>query len=30
MFGVHLPDPVVQTDLKDKTPFVAKRHIIYY
>jgi hypothetical protein len=30
MFGVHLPDPVVQTDLKDKTPFIAKRHIIYY
>jgi hypothetical protein len=30
MFGFHLPDPVVQTDLKDKTPFIAKRHIIYY
>jgi acid phosphatase (class B) len=30
MFGVHLPHPVVQTDLKDKTPFIAKRHIVYY
>jgi acid phosphatase (class B) len=30
IFGVHLPHPVVQTDLKDKTPFIAKRHIIYY
>jgi hypothetical protein len=30
MFGVHLPHPVVQTALKDKTPFIAKRHIIYY
>jgi acid phosphatase class B len=30
MFGVHLPHPIVQTDLKDKTPFIAKRHIIYY
>jgi hypothetical protein len=30
MFGVHLPHPVVQTALKDKTPFIAKRHIVYY
>ena len=30
MFGVHLPHPVVQTDLKDKTPFIAKSHILYY
>jgi acid phosphatase class B len=30
MFGVNLPHPVVQIDLKDKTPFIAKRHIIYY
>jgi acid phosphatase class B len=30
MFGVHLRHPVVQTDLKDKTPFIAARHIVYY
>jgi len=30
MFGVHLPHPVVQTDLKDKTPYIASRHITYY
>jgi acid phosphatase (class B) len=30
MFGIHLRHPVVQTDLKDKTPFIAARHIIYY
>jgi len=30
MFGVRLPHPVVQTDLKDKTPFIARRHVIYY
>jgi acid phosphatase (class B) len=30
MFGVHLPHPVAQTDLKDKTPLIAARHIIYY
>jgi acid phosphatase (class B) len=29
-FGIQLRHPVVQTDLKDKTPFIAKRHIIYY
>ena len=30
MFGVHFAHPVIQTDLKDKTPFIAKRHITYY
>ena len=30
MFCVNLPHPVAQTDLKDKTPFIAKRHVIYY
>jgi acid phosphatase (class B) len=30
MFGVKLPHPVVQTQLKDKTPFIYDRHIDYY
>jgi acid phosphatase (class B) len=30
MFGVKLPHPVVQTQLKDKTPFIYERHIDYY
>ena len=30
MFGIHLQHPVVQTKLKDKTPFIATRHIVYY
>jgi hypothetical protein len=30
MFGIRLRHPVVQTNLKDKTPFIASRHIVYY
>jgi acid phosphatase (class B) len=30
MFGIHLRHPVVQTNLKDKTPFIAARRIVYY
>jgi acid phosphatase (class B) len=30
LFQVRLPHPVVQTELKDKTPFIAERHIQYY
>jgi acid phosphatase (class B) len=30
MFGVKLPHSVVQTQLKDKTPFIYERHIEYY
>jgi acid phosphatase (class B) len=30
MFGVKLQHPVVQTQLKDKTPFICERHIEYY
>src|SRR5262245_18566133 len=30
MFGIRLQHPVVQTNLKDKTPFIAARHIVYY
>jgi acid phosphatase (class B) len=30
MFGIRLQHPVVQTKLKDKTPFIAARHIVYY
>ncbi|MGA7394512.1 MAG: hypothetical protein WBL40_13385 [Terrimicrobiaceae bacterium] len=29
-FGIGLRHPVVQTNLKDKTPFIAARHIVYY
>lgn len=29
-FGVKLKNPVVQTELRDKTPFIAERHIQYY
>jgi acid phosphatase class B len=29
-FGIRLRHPVVQTNLKDKTPFIAARHIVYY
>ncbi len=30
MFGVHFVHPVVQTQLKDKTPFIFEHHIDYY
>lgn len=30
MFGMHFAHPVVQTELRDKTPFIAARHIDYY
>lgn len=30
MFGVHFAHPIVQTQLKDKTPFIYERHIDYY
>jgi len=30
MFGVKLPHPVVQTQLKDKTPFIFEHHIEFY
>jgi acid phosphatase (class B) len=30
MFGIRRQHPVVQTNLKDKTPFIAARHIVYY
>jgi acid phosphatase (class B) len=30
LFGIRLRHPVVQTNLQDKTPFIAARHIFYY
>ena len=30
MFDVKLPHPVIQTQLKDKTPFICRAHIDYY
>jgi acid phosphatase (class B) len=30
LFGVRLRHPVAQTNLKDKTPFIAARRILYY
>lgn len=30
MFGITLKNPVVQTQLKDKTPYIGERHIDYY
>jgi acid phosphatase (class B) len=30
LFGIHLHHPVVQTNLNDKTPFIAARGILYY
>jgi acid phosphatase (class B) len=30
LFDIRLRHPVVQTNLKDKTPFIAARHIVYY
>jgi acid phosphatase (class B) len=30
MFGMHFQHPIIQTQLKDKTPFIAARHIAYY
>src|SRR5207244_4314565 len=30
MFHVKFPHPVVQTQLKDKTPFICKARIDYY
>ena len=30
IFGIRLQHPVVQTNLKDKNPFIAARHIVYY
>ena len=30
MFGVKLQNPVVQTELRDKAPFIAERKIQYY
>jgi acid phosphatase (class B) len=30
LFGVRLRHPVVQTNLQDKTPFIAARRILYY
>lgn len=29
-FNIKLAHPVIQTELKDKTPFIAERHIQYY
>jgi hypothetical protein len=29
IFGIRRQHPVVQTNLKDKTPFIAARHIVY-
>lgn len=29
-FGITLKNPVVQTELKDKTPFIVEHHIQYY
>jgi acid phosphatase (class B) len=30
LFGIRLRHDVVQTNLKDKTPFIAARHVVYY